>query len=807
LFLGHLPFSIAHIQPNPVYIKSIDAFDRMMEKLNSAQVIAVDSETESANKIANKLLMVQFATSSKKGYVLPLYHKDTPFSASQLKYIEGKLREFFMQKPGPDRYLIGQNFKFDIQQFTQQLGIPYFYWEFWDLMAGEFVYDENLGAVAKYSLQGKKGHYGLDSMTCHYGNDWYFKAPFSKDERATISSVKLDRNVLNYGAMDVQVPFAIHKMQIKKASLESFKKRDNSYGPVYSRFVRKQMANNIFMFAHMEHTGVPADLKWLMQLKSKTGPIRQVLNETLKDFYKYKAVQKANALLIKKSKIPQKGLWGQTVSWVFSLTKPEHKALLFFKVLDLEPVNESAKTGKPSVDKDFQKVHAEVPEVATFTRISKLEKLVSSFVTPFLNTITKDKDGKVDGRIRPEFGFIKVVTGRSNSSKPNFQQIPSRSKEAKLIKRIFIAPRGKLIIKMDFMAHEVRLWSHVSLDEVLAELFRVGREIRKKLFRTNHQTHPDILAKLRKNAKVQGDIHIQNVKYFFNKDVDKDHPLRDAIKAIIFGVIYGMHFRTLAEGIGKTPAFAEELMNKLFNRFKKAKRWLDYMKSFAAKNLYSYSPLGRCRHLYGYLLGNLAADRAMDRRADNAPIQGLGADDGHTGARLFLQNCYEFLLKTGRMKPEDRKMPIAVRTMVHDAIFSEANYRNVFASLHLLHHSCTNGLMDYYAKHFGVEYPVTTEIEIEIGVDESRLYKWDFSQEGLVDIIEKALADIPSLYPEEDVDEARRLIYKDMNNDKIKAYLARKYTILDGADYEGIDYEKLLAQVQKRNKIALKEAA
>ena len=84
--------------------------------------------------------------------------------------------------------------------------------------------------------------------------------------------------------------------------------------------------------------------------------------------------------------------------------------------------------------------------------------------------------------MRPSFGFIYVVTGRSNSSKPSLQQTPSRGKESKIIKRAFIAPVGHLRLATDYSANEVRFAANISNDEAMAHPFIVARQLRKEMW-------------------------------------------------------------------------------------------------------------------------------------------------------------------------------------------------------------------------------------------------------------------------------------------------------------------------------------
>lgn len=142
--LGRNPYSIGEIKPNPIYVDSIGKFKSMMDKLNDSKVIALDSETESLARITNRILTLQFSTSSKAGYVLPLFHIDCPFQPKETQYIKRRMREFFALDfdplDTPERFLIGHNLKFDFTVIRQTFDIHSIYWPAWDTMAGEYCF-------------------------------------------------------------------------------------------------------------------------------------------------------------------------------------------------------------------------------------------------------------------------------------------------------------------------------------------------------------------------------------------------------------------------------------------------------------------------------------------------------------------------------------------------------------------------------------------------------------------------------------------------------------------------------------------
>jgi DNA polymerase I-like protein with 3'-5' exonuclease and polymerase domains len=82
------------------------------------------------------------------------------------------------------------------------------------------------------------------------------------------------------------------------------------------------------------------------------------------------------------------------------------------------------------------------------------------------------------------------------------------------------------------------VWSIASFDKVLAAAFKAGQKLRQSFIQNPSDEN-------KKAIKEKGDIHILNVLRFFKKLVDKEHPLRDAVKAVVFGVLYGKSAETL----------------------------------------------------------------------------------------------------------------------------------------------------------------------------------------------------------------------------------------------------------------------
>lgn len=444
------------MQPVVVQVNTIEKFKRLYRQLMACDRVAVDTETTGLGRVVNRLLTIQFAFDGNKGYVLPVDHSDATWTASERRLIEKGLRNFFTRKFDPldtryDRYLIGQNLKFDLTIIRQRLQIHAIQWRVWDLMAGEFSIDENTKSSSKSRTpgSGRVSTYTLEWMCAWYGCDFYHTAVFSKGDRATIEQRSLDEpGLLEYCVADVQVCWHIHDAQHARAQRVIIK--GQPYTDRFHKFVVVQMNSLVQIESHMEHRGDQLDMPWLLKLKDTNGPISSVRRELLTDFKKLPNVIEANAELVKREGLPAQSMWGGD-NWIFSHTKPEHKRQLFLNTMGLEPLSYSKKGEKnASLDKAFQEHYAKHPEIDIFTQLSQLGTLKGTYVDGFYNKLKTDVDMRHDYCLRASYGFTGTVTGRSNSFDPNLQNIPARGKFSKLIKRMFVAPRGCLTIKMDY---------------------------------------------------------------------------------------------------------------------------------------------------------------------------------------------------------------------------------------------------------------------------------------------------------------------------------------------------------------------
>lgn len=574
LLAGKHLYSLAKVRPSPVYVDTRDKFKEMLHELKESSVIAVDTETANLESYRNAIYMIQFATSWKKAYVVPVSHPKTPFDSDDLAYIHRALAVLFGSRKFGHKSFITQNGKFDTRVYRAVLKLRFIPHTILEIQAGEHLLDENISLFARSAIRRLKvpPQGNLLSIFTAYGNDWYLTAPFSKEERSTTGSVPPDDpDLLNYCACDVQSVFGIYLQQKRRAKvirvLDPHSKKPVSYLPFFKLHLRTIMSATVHSLSTLEQNGSNTDTGYMIHLLSQNSPLKKILADVQRESQTNENIQKANKRLLQAKGAASKSLFGK-VPFLFEWSKPDSRRMLFLTLMGLDPPRKTD-TGQPAIDKFFIAKYKELSEVDLFARFQRASKLLSTYVRGWYKKIMSELDSAKDSKLRAAYDFFRVVTGRLASFDPNLQQVPSRGELVKIIKRMFVAPKGYISIRFDYNAHEIRVWSIISGDEKLAATFKVGQGLRQQWIQ---DPSPEVANEL----KQRGDIHILNVHRFFGIWVDKAHKLRDAIKSVVFGVIYGMSSKTLGNNIyAKDKAVAAEELKALEKRERELMAILD----------------------------------------------------------------------------------------------------------------------------------------------------------------------------------------------------------------------------------------
>jgi DNA polymerase-1 len=319
------------------------------------------------------------------------------------------------------------------------------------------------------------------------------------------------------------------------------------------------------VLAGMERTGIAADTDYLSELESHFAAEVKA------------AAQAAYAV----------------VGREFNLGSPKQLQEILFVELGL-PKTKRIKTGY-TTDADalqglyVQTGHAVLEHLLRHRDVARLKSTVDGLL----------KSVSDDGRIHTTFYQTVAATGRLSSTDPNLQNVPIRTEEGRRIRRAFTVGEGyEGLLTADYSQIEMRIMAHLSRDEKLIEAFKSG-----------------------------ADFHAVTASVVFNAplaEIGPEH--RRRVKAMNYGLAYGLSAFGLAQQLGIASEEARVLMDGYFERFGGVR---DYLRSIVAQarlDGYTETVLGRRRYLPDLTSDNRQRREMAERMALNAPIQGSAAD-------------------------------------------------------------------------------------------------------------------------------------------------------------------------------------
>jgi DNA polymerase-1 len=230
-----------------------------------------------------------------------------------------------------------------------------------------------------------------------------------------------------------------------------------------------------------------------------------------------------------------------------------------------------------------------------------LEKLLAHREVTKIRQIveTISKTISADGRIHTTYVQTGTSTGRLSSESPNLQNIPVRSDRGRLIRDAFVVGDGfESLLTADYSQIEMRILAHLSQDSGLIEAFKTGEDLHRFV-----------------GSRIYG-----------VKPEEVTSAMRAKVKAMSYGLVYGLSEYGLAKQLRISNADAKQLMNDYFERFGGVRQYLSKVVEDAKKVKYTKTIYGR-RRPFEDLDSKIFTIREHARRAAlNAPIQGTAAD-------------------------------------------------------------------------------------------------------------------------------------------------------------------------------------
>ena len=346
----------------------------------------------------------------------------------------------------------------------------------------------------------------------------------------------------------------------------------------------------------------------------------------------------------------------------FNVASPKQLQVVLFEELNL-PKTKKIKTGfttdAEALNWLFEK-----------TKHPLLESLLRIRETKKLGTTVEGLIAEIgaDGRIRTHFAQTVAATGRLSSVGPNLQNIPVRTEEGRSIRSTFIAGQGfASLLTADYSQIEMRIMAHLSNDAGLLAAFETGEDL---------------------HATVAGLV-------FGVKADEVDSEMRRQIKAMSYGLAYGLSSYGLAAQLDLSPPAAQDLMDRYFQRFGGIRDYLSSVVEQARKVGYTETVMGRRRYLPDLLHDNRQRREIAERMALNAPIQGSAADI----IKQAMLNVQRALV--------NEKLKSRLLLQVHDELILEVSAGE------------EEVLTELVRREMGSAYPLKAPLDVSVGIGSS----------------------------------------------------------------------------------------
>lgn len=295
----------------------------------------------------------------------------------------------------------------------------------------------------------------------------------------------------------------------------------------------------------------------------------------------------------------QETAW-QAAGKEINLQSPKQLQQVLFEDLGLKPTKRT-KTGSYTTNAsalqnlylksiDNERANDFLGALLRHRETNKLKQIVQTLI---------DATNNADERIHTTFEQTVAATGRLSSVDPNLQNIPNRERAGREIRGVFVPGEGfEALMSCDYSQVELRLMADLSGDEALIEAFKSGADFHKYVASMVYKVPVD---------SITGD-------------------QRSHVKAMSYGLAYGLSTYGLAQQLKIAPREAEALRERYFETFGKVHEYLESLVATARDKGYTETLFGRRRYFPALHSSNRQAREAAERAALNAPIQGSAAD-------------------------------------------------------------------------------------------------------------------------------------------------------------------------------------
>ncbi len=322
----------------------------------------------------------------------------------------------------------------------------------------------------------------------------------------------------------------------------------------------------VMVLARMEHAGLAVDLEQMSELAEA-------------------ARSRADAAAAQ----AYEAVGGETVN----LGSPKQLQHVLFDVLEM-PKTKKIKTGYSTdaaslADLQTKNPHPFLEALLVYRDATKLAQIIETLMQAV----------RSDGRIHTTFSQVVASTGRLSSRDPNLQNIPIRTEEGHRIRSAFVVGKDyDTLLTADYSQIEMRIMAHLSGDEGLIEAFRNGEDLHRFV----------------------------GARVFGVEPEDVTPEMRSKVKAMSYGLAYGLSAFGLARQLAVPVGEAQRLMDDYFDRFGGVRDYLKEVVVQAREVGYTETIMGRRRYFPDLTSTNKQRRDIAERAALNAPIQGSAAD-------------------------------------------------------------------------------------------------------------------------------------------------------------------------------------
>lgn len=525
-------------------------FQTFLQEMKKQKSITLDTETNSLDSLSAKLLGMSFCWKEGEAYFVNLRDKqinqEKPASLFDKK-TENDANPWLqeLKKIIEDQNIekIGHNIKYDLQVLKN-----------YNINVSGKIFDT---MIASYLLNPENRQHNLDALS------------FSELNWEKINSDDLfpdKKQIKNFSEVDLE-----------KLSLYSCEDADCTFKlkKIFEKKLKENELINLFqdlevplisILADMERNGIMLDIDFLKKLSQQINSSIEEIKEKI-----FKLAQEK-----------------------FNINSTKQLKEIIYEKMEISPQGlKKTKTGFSTASDELEKIKHLHPIIELIQDYRELNKLTSTYVDALPQLISKK-----DQRIHTSFNQTITATGRLSSSEPNLQNIPTKTDLGHKIRQAFTAPKGKLLLSLDYSQIELRVMAHLSKDPNLLSAFQNNLDIHRST--------------------------AANINKIKLEEVSDD--LRQQAKAINFGILYGQGPHGLSQNANIPYQQAREFITKYFSTYTGVKKFIDKTIKSAQEKNYTETMLGRKRMILEINSSEIMKKKSAERIAINSPIQGSAAD-------------------------------------------------------------------------------------------------------------------------------------------------------------------------------------